>query len=557
MATLRLNPQNELTLKAHVKARAASMIAMQEEEKSQWHEIAMYSGHPVPDSLLTTRQNTRRPRSRMLYDGHSIRAFRYLESGLYSGNSSPNRPWFNFTLKRDRSEKPSQATKIWLGECASVLALLLAGSNFYRVVRANYGEIGKFGTAAGIMDEHWETGINCTALTIGEYAIDVNRHGEIDTLLRSVQMKTRQLVDGYVRQPDGSMDWSKVDQSVKTAWTSSSYNQQFAVFHLIEPNDEYRDGALGREGMRWRSVKWMSCDSDKDRLLEHKGYHEKPFWAPRWKVYGNDVWGVGPGHEVLPDMRELQAQSKRKGEVTDLVVKPPTQGPRDFRMQPGQHTALANPDTGEVKVVYQAPYQAIGLVGQDVVDCRRAISEGTYADLFMAISDREGVQPLNDLETNLRNDEKMTQLGPVIESINTDMLAVAIERAFGIASRGGLFPEPPEEIEGEPLDIEFISVLAQAQKMMGMGQTERSLAFVGAVGQYQPDVIDLVDGDALVRDHWDRSAAPPVGMRDARTVDQIRAQRQQQQQMQQAAAMAPAARDGVEAAALLNEIGNQ
>ncbi|MFY9350526.1 MAG: portal protein [Sphingobium sp.] len=558
MATLSLNPQTEMTLKEHVKARARTMLGTLDEEKQTWWEIARFTGHPQVEALRTTRNGTQRPKSKPIYDGYATRAFRYVESGLYSGNSSPNRPWFNFGLKRKRDGvEPTQATRVWLGECVSILTMLLASSNFYRVARANYGELGKFAVAAGIMDEHWEKGIVCTALTIGEYAIDVNKDGEVDTLLRIIGMTTRQIVDAFVSNRDGTKDWSKVSENVRSAWNSSQYNQIFTVYHLIEPNSEYREGVWGRDGMRWRSVKWMDCDDRKDTLLEHKGYYEKPFWAVRWKVYGNDVWGVGPGHDVLPDMRELQAQAKRKGEVTDLIVKPPTQGPADFRMTPGYHKAVANMDAGKVEVVYQAPYQAIQLVAADVQECRRAVSEGTYADLFMAITEREGVQPLNDLETQLRNDEKMTQLGPVIEGINTDMLGVVVDRVFGIASRGGLLPPPPEEIEGEEIEIEFISVLAQAQKMMGMGQTERSLAFVGAVAQFQPDVIDMVDGDALVEDHWERSAAPALGIRDKATVDAIRAQRQQQRQMEQMAAMAAPAKQGVEAAALLSELGQQ
>ena len=557
MATLGLNPKTELSLKDHVKARAATMRACLDDQKEDWNKIAQLSGHPRIEALRVTRQGTRRPKSRAIYDGHATRAFRYVESGLYSGNSSPNRPWFNYRLKRSGNEEASHSTKIWLGECVSVIANLLAGSNFYRVARSNYGELPKFGTAAGIMDEHWEKGLVCTALTIGEYAIDTNKDGEVDTLLRFISMTTRQVVDDFVRRPDGSMDWSNVDISVQSAWNSSQYTQLFTVYHLIEPNSEYREDGWAHHAMRWRSVKWMDCDDRKDGLLEVKGYHEKPFWCVRWKVYGTDVWGVGPGHDVLPDMLELQMQSKRKGEVTDLVVRPPTQGPRDFVMRPGTHFAASSVDAAKIDVIYEAPYQAIGLVGADVVECRRAISEGTYADLFMAITDREGVQPLNDLETQLRNDEKLTQLGPVIESINNDMLAVAVDRAFSIALRGGLLPEPPEDIEGEPLEVEFISVLAQAQKMMGMGQTERSLAFVGLVAQYQPDVIDKVDGDALVDDYWDRSAAPAAGLREPAMVEQIRAQRQQQQQMERMAAMAAPAKQGIEAAALANEMAQQ
>lgn len=536
------------------RAKAHAMMRWMDDRKQDWHEIAGLTGHPKINFLQTTSKGTQRPKVRALHDGFSTRAFRYLESGMYSGLSSPNRPWFKFKLADEQME--SHAARIWLEECEQIIAYMLAASNFYRVARANYGELGKFGTAAGIMDEHWERGINCTALTIGEYALDTNYAGEVDSLVRVCNMSTRQMHGAFVKKEDETEDWSKVTSSVKQAWENKNYNNEFTVYHLIEPNPDYRAGIMGPRGMKWRSLKWQADATV--GYLEEKGYQEQPFWAPRWKIYGTDRWGMGPGHDTLPDMRELQFQAKRKGEVTDMVVKPPTQGPgKAVKITPGSHTAMANMDAGEIKVVYTAPYQAIGLVSQDVKEVREAISEGTYADLFMAISEREGVQPLNDLESTLRNDEKMTQLGPVIEGVNNDMLSVVVERSFGIASRGGMLPPPPEDIQGVEVEIEFVSVLAQAQKMMGMGQTERSLAFIGAVAQYQPDVIDLVDGDALVADHWQRSGAPSLGLRADDVVEQIRAQRAQQQQMEKMAAMAAPAKDGIEAAALLNEIGQQ
>lgn len=536
------------------RAKAAAMMHWQDDRKQDWHEIAQLTGHPKISFLNTTAKGTQRPKVRALHDGFSTRAFRYLESGMYSGLSSPNRPWAKFKLPNEADE--THAVRVWLDECWQVIAYMLAASNFYRVARANYGELGKFGTAAGIMDEHWERGINCTALTAGEYAIDTNYAGEVDSLVRVCIMTTRQMHQAFVRQPDGSEDWDKVTAAVKQAWQGKSFNNEFTVYHLIEPNPDYREGVMGAKGMKWRSVKWQADTIS--GFLEEKGYSEQPFWAPRWKVYGTDRWGMGPGHDALPDMRELQFQAKRKGEVTDMVVKPPTQGPaKAVKITPGSHTAMASADAGKIEVVYTAPYQAIGLVSQDVKEVREAISEATYADLFMAISEREGVQPLNDLESTLRNDEKMTQLGPVIEGVNNDMLSVVVERAFGIASRGGMLPPPPEDIQGREVEIEFVSVLSQAQKMMGMGQTERSLAFIGAVAQYQPDVIDLVDGDALVADHWQRSGAPAVGLRADDVVEQIRAQRAQAQQMEKMAAMAAPAKDGIEAAALLNQIGQQ
>lgn len=556
MATLTVRQHLEPSIGKHARARAAALTQDLRDQRQDWYDIAMLSGHPRIEFLLWgSHDKGDRPRLRTLHDGHATRSFRYLEGGMYSGLSSPNRPWFKFRLGGKIEE--GHAARVWLDECEDIVAEMLAGSNFYSVARANYGELGKFGNAAGIMDEDFEKGVSCTALTAGEYSFSTNYQGEVDTLLRLCRMDTRQVVQKFVRQPDGAMDWGHVTDQVKQAWANSNYAMSFTVFHLIEPNEDWREGAVGRDGMQWGSVKWLAGQPG-DRILEHRGYHEKPFWVPRWKVYGGSDYGVGPGHDALPDMRELQFQAKRKGEVTDMVVKPATQGPpKVLKLKPGSHTAVANIDHGKVEVIYQAPYQAIGLVAEDVQRCRQAIDEATYADLFMAISEREGVQPLNDLESTLRNDEKMTQLGPVIERVNNDMLAVAVERAFGVAMRGDLLPPPPEEIEGREIDIEFVSVLAQAQKMMGMGQTERTLAFAGSVAQFQPDVIDNIDGDELVRDHWSRSGAPSAGLRSEKDIEDIRSQRAQQQQAERMAAMAQPAKDGMEAAKLFNDMGRE
>ena len=103
------------------------------------------------------------------------------------------------------------------------------------------------------------------------------------------------------------------------------------------------------------------------------------------------------------------------------------------------------------------------------------------------------------------------------------------------------------------IQVEFVSVLAQAQRMLGISQTERAVSFVGNLAGAWPDALDNVDPDEIVRDYWERSGAPAKGLRDARERDQLRASRAKQQQMAQAAAMAPAMQQGADAARLLSE----
>lgn len=48
------------------------------------------------------------------------------------------------------------------------------------------------------------------------------------------------------------------------------------------------------------------------------------------------------------------------------------------------------------------------------------------------------------------------------------------------------------------LNVEFISMLAQAQRAVGTSSIDRMLGTVGAVAQMKPDVLDKIDADELV-----------------------------------------------------------
>jgi hypothetical protein len=97
----------------------------------------------------------------------------------------------------------------------------------------------------------------------------------------------------------------------------------------------------------------------------------------------------------------------------------------------------------------------------------------------MAITNMQGVQPRNIEEIAARNEEKLTQLGPVIERVNNEKLEVAIDRAFGIMRADR--PASPGARRGAEagghIKIEFVSILTQMQRMVGLGQIERG--FVG------------------------------------------------------------------------------
>jgi hypothetical protein len=156
-------------------------------------------------------------------------------------------------------------------------------------------------------------------------------------------------------------------------------------------------------------------------------------------------------------------------------------------------------------VPYQVPYQALQAVAEDIASLRESINQATYADLFMAITNMQGIQPRNIEEIAARNEEKLTQLGPVIERVNNEKLQVALERTFGMMQRLRLLPPAPDALRNSPdIKIEFVSILTQMQRMVGAGSIERNVQFIGGLtgmfpqARFKLDVNETIDEYARI-----------------------------------------------------------
>jgi len=536
------------TLRERCQRRLEGLKKTRQPYEDEAKEIAGFC-QPARSRWLSTDQNKNsRQRNKRLNNSHGIFAMRTLQGGMTSGLSSPSRPWFTLqTFDDELNEDP--AIKAWLAEAERLVYAFLAGTNFYGAAKAGYLELGMFGTEACVMVEHRVQGAVCHQATFGEYWIGLGDAMMPDSLYRRCPMTVVQAVQSF--------DRSKLRPAIVSAYDAGRYEEVCDFYHAIEPNDEFDDQYDDARGMPFRSVYWDADASGASSILRVSGFREQPFWAPRWETAGGDAWGTGPGHDALPDLRELQLQTRRKGEATDNAIWPEIIVPAQIKLrrQPKSVVSAAQMDKDAVQVPYQVPYQAIQVIGEDVRRCEEAIDRATYADLFMAITNMNGIQPRNIEEIAARNEEKLTQLGPVIERVNNEKLQVAIDRAFGIMQRGNLLPPAPDAIReaGGEIKVEFVSILTQMQRMVGLGQIERTVGFIGNLAAVNPEALDKLDVDEAIDEYASRAGTPPKLIRSDKDVEQIRSDRAEQQNMERMIAAAPAAKDGAQAAAVLAE----
>ena len=151
-------------------------------------------------------------------------------------------------------------------------------------------------------------------------------------------------------------------------------------------------------------------------------------------------------------------------------------------------------------------------------------------------------------EVDKISSEQMVQLGPVLTNIINEFLSPCLMRVYDNSFKLGAIPPPPPELEGQSLEIEYVSMLAQAQKAVDLSASMDFVQFVGAVAQYDPKAIIKLDSNELIDDYVDKRGVNPKIVRSTDDVNKIQqaeqAKADQQAMMQQA----------LEGAKTLNEI---
>jgi hypothetical protein len=148
---------------------------------------------------------------------------------------------------------------------------------------------------------------------------------------------------------------------------------------------------------------------------------------------------------------------------------------------------------------------------------------------MMAESDR---REITAREIDERHEEKMLMLGPVLERLHDELLDPLVRRVFNILSRNGRIPPPPRSIGTSNLQIEFISMLAQAQKAVATGAIERFWQFGAQIGAVKPEALDRLDPDGTMDAYADMTGVPTavmVDLKKAEATRQARAKVQAQQ----------------------------
>jgi len=485
--------------------------------------LAPYAGrHLSGDSESEANDGSKRGSA--VYDDVPQSALSVLQGGLQSGLTSPARPWFRLaTQDEELNSRPD--VKQWLYTVEERMRAVFNRSNIYNATHEMYGELAVFGTSATLLEFDFRNVIHATVFTAGQYYLDVNDRGQVNTFTRRYYMTAEQIVRAFGED--------RASPGVRQAYRGGA-TQRFPVIQFIEPNDDDR---VSLDGFHkpWRSIYWED-GSDTATFLRVGGYEEFPVLSPRWNIIADDVYGTSLGMRLLADVKMLYDMQRCSLVATHKAISPPIAAPS------GQKTEMINSIPGGITYEVDAgtlrPLHTVDLrldfLEAKINNVKDAIRQGFFNNLFLMLASMDRRQ-MTATEVAERHQEKLTLLGPVLARLHTELLDPLIDRTFGILLRTGALPPPPEELSGADLRVEYISILAQAQKMIGLTGLQQTLGFAGNLAAVDPTIMDVVNLDRAMYHYADYSGTPPDILRDPEEVAAIRQQRAQQAQAQQMA----------------------
>jgi len=488
------------------------------------------------------------PINQHILDSTGVICARNLAAGLVSGKSSPTRPWFRLRVGTFDSTTTSPIS-LWLAECERILYLIFAESNFYNNIAQFYYDLVIFGTASLLIYEDYENVINCYNPCAGEYYVDIDGRYRPVIFYREFTMTVDAVVNRFGIE--------NVTESTKQLYndpTGANRTREIIVAHGIEPNDDGNAKSFGiPEHFKYREVYWEWGGSASPQggannvpaFLSKRGFYESPSIVGRWDLVSNDPYGRSPGMDALPDQMQIQLETRRKAQAIDKMVNPPLVADVQLKNQPvsllpgGLNFVTNYAASGKpgMSSVYDTKFPVTEIT-EDLNEVKQRISKTFFNDVLMTASQFETRSNVTAVEWDMRKAESMVLLGPALERIDYEVLSPILDRTFAIASRAGILPPAPPEIQGQMINVDYVSMLAQAQQSVAAGGIERLMQLAGSLVAVDPAVLDNIDIDYTLDKYSHLMNNDPKMIRSPEALDQIRKQRQEAQQQAQQAAMA-------------------
>jgi Bacteriophage head to tail connecting protein len=443
-----------------------------------------------------------------ILDPTGTKAMRVCSAGLMSALMSPGRPWFKLKPALQARDSLGKDAERWFDEVEDRMYHVMAHSNFYQQSAQMFEDLTTFATSPMIIYEDEEELIRCYLPCPGEYLLSSGPTGEIDGLYRQFNWTVDQIVSFFGLE--------NCPPDVQSLWQSKggSLEVERIVCHALEPNFPIQVGpgdevGVVEGGFTWREAYWI-WGAENDYPLSLSGFWETPAVIPRWATTSNDPYGRGIGMDNLGDIMQLQVMTARMAEAIEKLVRPPMKAHISLKNQPSSvlpgHLTYVADMTAGIAPIYTVNPQIREMM-ENIAAIQERIKAGFLNDMFLMLADK--TKQMTAYEVAEVKQEGLQVLGPVEERWQTEFASPAIKRIFNIMQRKRLIPTPPRSLATVRLGVEYVSMMALAQKASATASMERFAQVVGNLAPVYPEAKFALNPVGYIEEYGELIGVPP------------------------------------------------
>lgn len=390
------------------------------------------------------------------------------------------------------------------------------GSNFSAQNSMRFEQMGAFGTGLLFIDYDVKETIRYKCIHLKDVVLGQNHQGIVNRVDRVIHMTVLDIIAAF----EEGIKLSEKMQAV--LGTPKENTQMFRILHATVPEGDDQWGSY-----------YIALD---EKILISEGkYSSFPYSVSRYATSPDEVFGRGPGMQVLADIRRLNRLAESILLAIDKTIDP-TILTRDNGVISGK-TLVMKPNTaivggldhnGRPTVV---PFQDGARV--DIGDAEIMKLEDSIKDVFLLTLFEIMVETprMTTLEVSTRNREKAMLLTPLVARQQNESLSPMIERELDILLRHDKIPPLPEGVDSF-YDIVFESPLNKMKDskiLAGLIQVVNSVLPMSADN---PGMFDIIDMDKAIKLALDSVGVPSVILRSDAEMEERRQQAQQAQEEQ-------------------------
>lgn len=496
---------------------------------SHWDEVARWV-MPNMDYAFSRQTGDHikgEERHNRTFDQTAEHSAELLASALMSFLVSPTQHFFGLTTGDIETDKKPE-NREYLQRTVEAAHEIIRNTNFDAEIHSGLITFVTFGTFLLRMDDDPDEILRYESLPPFTHYIWENEKKIVTTVAQRVKMPVRDAFAKYGMEAFGE----------HAKHLGKDLEQEVDILRITMDRKSAKMRALDKFNRPYTSFHiW----ADRAITLKEVGHTSFPYAVPRWMKLSGEIYGRSPGMKALPEARYLNQVKRSTIRALQKAIDPPMLITDDsvlgrVNIRPGGLTSVRSNsrDNPPIQAINTNARPDIGNGGME--QSKDEIRKAFYVDQLQI---REGDR-MTTLEVNIRDDDRLRLLGPLIGRANTELLTPVVARLLDRMQRMNLMPKnmPADIANAGGLGVFFKSQITRAQNLIEAQNVMQWLGAVGQIAQVDPKAAMVVDTEETVRFLGERHGVMEKLMKTPQRVAQEEQAAQEQAQQQQQAELA-------------------